>query len=256
VLVVGLATMALRAEFAAADSKIDAGQCSVAVAGSAIGNSITCNFGLTPEQLRQLTEAAVKGATEAQQEHVDKISKALGLTESAAKNLLKIVGDDAEVPEDKLAEALTKAAEDYKRLQAQVAALNPGNPSARALVDRAKSAIESGNLEQSHQLLREATQAQIAAAQEARGIRERAQAAEDTQWLGAASSTAAEGDVALTERKFDQAAGLFGQAAGYLSGDHNKERGDYLLRQADALYREGGERGDNDALREGHCGLS
>jgi hypothetical protein len=88
---------------------------------------------------------------------VDKVSKTLGLTDSAAKNLLRIVGDDANVPEDKLAEALTKAAEDYRRLQTQVAALNPGNPSARALVDRAKSEIESGNFEQAHKLLREAT---------------------------------------------------------------------------------------------------
>ena len=247
---VGLATLALQAGFAFADFKIDTGQCSVAVAGSAVGNSITCNFGLTPDQLRQLTEAAVRGATDAQQEHVDKVSKTLGLTESAAKNLLRIVGDDANVSEDKLAEALTKAAADYRRLQTQVAALNPGNPSASALVDQAKTEIESGNFGQAHKLLRDATQAQIAAAQEARRIREQAQAAEDAQWLGAASSTAAEGDVALTERKFDQAARLFGQAAGYVSSDHKKERGDYLLRQADALYREGGERGDNSALRE------
>ena len=140
-LALGLAILALQAELAFANSKIDAGQCSVAVAGSAVGNSITCNFGLTPEQLRQLTEAAVRGATDAQQEHVDKVSRTLGLTESAAKNLLRIVGDDANVPEDKLAEALTKAAEDYRRLQTQVAALNPGNPTARALVDQAKSEI-------------------------------------------------------------------------------------------------------------------
>ena len=58
---------------------------------------------------------------------MDKVSKTLGVTESAAKKLLKIVGEDANVPEDKLAEALTKVAEDYKRLQAQLAALNPGN---------------------------------------------------------------------------------------------------------------------------------
>ena len=222
------------------------------VGGHIVGGDFTqISFGLTPEQLRQLTEAAVRGATDAQQDACgQEVSKTLGLTESAAKNLLKIVGDDANVPEDKLAEALTKAAEDYKRLQTQLAALNPGNQSARARVDQAKSEIESGNFEQAHKLLREATQAQIAAAQEARLIRERAQAAEDTQWLGAASSTAAEGDVALTERKFDQAAQLFGQAAGYVSSDHKKERGDYLLRQADALYREGDERGDNNALRE------
>ena len=67
--------------------------------------------------------------------------------------------------------------------------------------------------------------------------------------LGAASSTAAEGDVALTERRYLEAAELFGQAAGYVPSGHASERGGYLLRQADALYRQGDERGDNAALR-------
>jgi hypothetical protein len=46
------------------DSKVEAGSCAIANSGSASGNTITCNFGLTPEQLKQVTEAAVKGATE------------------------------------------------------------------------------------------------------------------------------------------------------------------------------------------------
>jgi hypothetical protein len=67
--------------------------------------------------------------------------------------------------------------------------------------------------------------------------------------LGAASSTAAEGDVALTERRYLEAAELFGQAAGYVPGGDANERGGYLERQAAALLRQGNERGDNDALR-------
>ena len=246
----GLALIAFQAGATAADTKIDTGQCSIAVAGSAVGNSITCNFGLTPDQLRQLTEAAVRGVTEAQQERVDKVSKALGVTEDAAKNLLRVVGEDPNVPEDKLAEALTKAGNDYRKLEAQVAALNPENPIASGLVLQAKPEIEAGHFERAHELLREATQAQIAAAHEAGKVRKQAQAAEDAQWLGAASSTAAEGGVALTERKFDRAATLFGQAADYVPSGRRKERGDYLLRRVNALYRQGGERGDNDALRE------
>ena len=136
-------------------------------------------------------------------------------------------------------------------MQTQVAALNPDNPIAKAgsLIKpsrKSKPDISSGRTN----CCARPTQAQIAAAQEARKVREQAQAAEDAQWLGAASSTAAEGGVALTERKFDQAATLFGQAAGYVPSGRRKERGDYLLRQVDALYREGGERGDNNALRE------
>ena len=67
--------------------------------------------------------------------------------------------------------------------------------------------------------------------------------------LGAARSTATEGDVALTERHYVQAADLFGQAAGYVPAGHPDERLGYLDRQADALYRQGDERGDNAALR-------
>jgi tetratricopeptide (TPR) repeat protein len=243
-----IATLVQGQQAVALGDKVEAG-CGIANSGSASGNSVTCNFGLTPEQLKQATEAAVKGATEAQQEHLDKISETLGVTKSAARTLLKIVGDDPNISDDKLAEALTKVADDFKRLQAQAAALNPDNATARSLVDEAKSEINAGHLQHAHELLREATQAQIAAAQEARKLKAQAQAAEDTQMLGAASSTAAEGDVALTERHYLEAAELFGQAAGYVPGGDTKERGGYLTRQANALYRQGDERGDNAALR-------
>ena len=67
--------------------------------------------------------------------------------------------------------------------------------------------------------------------------------------LGAASSTATDGDVALTERHYREAADLFGQAAGYVPAGHPGERLSYLDRQANALWRQGDERGDNPALR-------
>jgi tetratricopeptide (TPR) repeat protein len=139
-------------------------------------------------------------------------------------------------------------ANDYKHLQAQAAALNPENPIARNLVSQAKTEIEAGHLEHAHELLHQATQAQIAAAQQARQLRAQAQLAEDSEMLGAASSTATEGDVALTERHYTQAAELFGQAAGYVPAGHLADHLGYLDRQAYALERQGDERGDNDAL--------
>ncbi len=234
---------------AAADAAVGAAPCSVAAGRDANNNTLVCNFGLTPEQLKQATEAAVKGATEAQQEHLDKISETLGVTKSATKTLLKIVGNDPNIPDDKLAEALSKVAGDYQRLQAQLGALNPDNPTARALVEQAKPEIDAGHFDRAHELLHEATQAQIAAAQEARKLKEQAQAAEDAQMLGAASSTATEGDVAITERRYKEAAELFGQAAEYVPNGHASERRGYLLRQAGALSRQGDERGDNAALQ-------
>jgi hypothetical protein len=175
-------------------------------------NTLTCNFGLTPEQLKQATEAAVKGATGPLIDRITDISKTLGVTEEAAKTLLRIVSEQSDVPDERLAEVLTKIANDYKRLQVQAVALNPDNPTARDLVSRAKTEIEAGRLAQAHELLRQATQVQIAAAQEARTLREQAQAAEDTQMSGAAESTATEADVALTERHYVDV----GQAAGYV----------------------------------------
>ena len=221
--------------------KVEAGSCAIANSGNVSNSSVTCNFGMPPEQLKETIEAAVSGRLI---EKIVDISKTLGVTEEAAKTLLKIVGEDANIPGDKLAEALSKVAGDYKRLQAQVAALNPDNPTARKLVDEAKPEIDAGHFARAHELLREATQAQIAAAQEARKLKEQAQQAEDAQMLGAAGSTAAEGDGALTERRYAEAAELFGQAAGYVPSGHTGEHGGYLQRQADALYRQGDERGD------------
>ena len=111
------------------------------------------------------------------------------MTEAAAKTLLRIAGEQPDVPSDRLAEALTKIATDYKRQQEQLAALNPANPVARELVDRARTESDAGRLARATELLRQATQTQLAAAQQARQLREKAQAAEDALMLGAAQST-------------------------------------------------------------------
>jgi hypothetical protein len=45
------------------DSSTNAAPCSVAAGHDASNNTLTCNFGLTPEQLREATRASVEGAT-------------------------------------------------------------------------------------------------------------------------------------------------------------------------------------------------
>ena len=228
---------------------VTAASCAITAGGNASNNTVTCNFGLTDEQLRQTVEAAVRGATADLKGQIAGISKTLGVTTDAAKKLLAIAGEQ-NVPDEKLAAELTKVATDYKRLQDQAAALNPSNPTAQALVAQANAAIDAGNFARAHEFLRQATQAQIAAAQEARKLSEQAQAAADAQMLGAAGSTAAEGGVTLTERHYTEAADLFSQAAGLVPSGHPQETADYLSRQADALYRQGDEKGDNAALRQ------
>lgn len=82
----------------ATGSDVPSGSCNIASGGIVSGNNtVNCNFGLTPEQFKQLTdlvvngaaeavgkgatEAAVEAAKKAQQEQIDKISKTLGVTE-------------------------------------------------------------------------------------------------------------------------------------------------------------------------------
>ena len=207
----------------------------------------TFNFGPTPEQVRELTEAAVRGATGPLATMMRGLSRQLDVTEDATRTLLRIVGEE-DVPLERLSETLNRVAGDYKRLQAQAGVLNPDNPVARGLVERAKTAITAGRLPEARQLLAQARQAQVAAGQEARRLRVQAQVAEDAQLLGAAESAATEGGVAMTERQYDQAAELFRQAAELVPAGHADVVTRYVERQAGALYRQGEERGDNAAL--------
>lgn len=43
------------------EAKIEAGSCAIATGASATGNTITCNFDMPPEKLKELIEAALKG---------------------------------------------------------------------------------------------------------------------------------------------------------------------------------------------------
>jgi tetratricopeptide (TPR) repeat protein len=222
--------------------------CSVTVTGDATDNKVTCNFGLTPEQLKDLIAAVTGGAVGALAKEMGQFSHALGVTQEAARSLLRIVGEEKDIPPEKLGEALSRVAQDYKRLLAQAAALNTDNPTAKALVEQAKADIDAGRFKEARELLSQATAAQVAAAQQARALAEQARAAEEAQLLGAAESTALTGDVALTQRDYLAAADLFRQAAGFLPPGREALRLEYLDREAEALYRQGDERGDNAAL--------
>jgi hypothetical protein len=102
------------------DAGAKAGDC--ANTGSVINSPVTCNFGLTDTQLKQVMEAAVTGATEPLTRQIIAISKTLDVTQDAVKDFLRVVGQKENIPDNKLAETLTKVADEYKRLQAQSAA--------------------------------------------------------------------------------------------------------------------------------------
>ena len=183
-----------------------ANACTVAAKGDAKNNKLNCNVGPTVlvEQIKE-------------------ISGKFDITEHAALTLLRILGEDATIADDKLANALVKVAQDYKRLKAQVAALSPDNPATRSLVEQAKPEIDAVRRACSRAVAPSDRSATCCGAGGAQAQGE-AQAAEDAQMLGAASSTAAEGNVTLTERDYQQAAELFARAASYIPSGHPIDR--------------------------------
>jgi hypothetical protein len=140
-----------------ADTAVGAKDCAIAAGHDAQNNTITCNFGLTPEQLKELTRAAVAGATEPLLDRIEALSKRLGVTKEATETLLRNVGEQPNIPDDDLTKTLTKFAADYKNLQAQVAAMSTESPLARALVTQAKTEIAAGHLQSAGDLLQKLT---------------------------------------------------------------------------------------------------
>jgi chromosome segregation ATPase len=196
--------------------------------------------------VRELTKAAAAGAVGPLADRIVDLSNRLGVTRGAALTVLRILGE-RDVPLEQLPQKLAEVATQFQKLQAQLAALDPRNPLARGLVEQAQAEVKAGNFAKAHELLGQAKQAQIAAAQQARELRRRAQEAEDEQLIQAAASSAAEGDLSMTELHYQQAADLFGQAASTVAAGHDDERWKYLRKEASALYRQGNEFGDNDA---------
>ena len=73
--------------------------------------------------MKELTEAAARGATGPLTSAIVDLSKRLRITEDATKTL-RIVGEQ-DVPLERLAETLNRVANDYKRRQAQSASDDP-----------------------------------------------------------------------------------------------------------------------------------
>src|SRR5690348_8187867 len=203
------------------------------------------SVGFTAEQVRALVEAATKGADE----RVAEVSRRLGVTQGAMRTMLATLGQ-ADVPEERLAEKLAEVFEQYRKAAAAIAALHPENPVAQGHAAKAAQAATSGDRNEARHHLQAARAAAEAAAGGARRLAREAEAAAQRQMLQAARAVAAEAELALTTLDYPEAARLFGEAASLMPSAEPKEKGILLRRQADAVQREGGERGDNIALRE------
>ena len=210
-------------------------------------NSPVNIYGLTPEQVQDLTKAAVAGAVGPLTDRIVDLSSTLGVTQGAAVTMLRIIGQQ-DVPLEKLPQKLAEVAEQYKSAMERLASLDPQDPMTRDLIGRAAAAIKAGHLDDADQLVSQAEQAEIAAAHQAQQLAQQALAAADQRLLRAAHDRGVRGDIAMTGLHYLAAAQDFQAAVDLVPAGHPDEKGQLLSDEADALYRQGDERGDNAAL--------
>jgi tetratricopeptide (TPR) repeat protein len=213
---------------------------------SASGN-VAITYGLTPEQVQQLTKAAAAGAVGPLAGKIVDLSQKLGITQGAALTLLRVLGQQ-DVPLEQLPQKLAEVTAQYKQAVDRLAALQPEDPITQGLVGRAEAAIKGGHLDEADQLLSQAEQADVAAAHQAQQLAQQAQAAADRRLLHAADARGARGDIAMTELGYLEAAQHFQDAVDLVPPGHPDEKARFLLAEGEALWRQGDERGNNDAL--------
>jgi tetratricopeptide (TPR) repeat protein len=196
------------------------------------------------DQVSATAEAKAKAEAQA----ADLAAK-LGVTSSAVGAFFRILGEQ-NVPQDKIAERLIQIAVHFKNTQGELAVLHPADPREAELADQAKQALDAGRLAEADKLLDQAKDVEVAAYRQAKELREKVQEAEDRRALNAAKLLANRGSVALTSLQHLAAANAFRQAADLVPAGYPDIRADYLSRQANALFRQGDEYGDEAPLHD------
>ena len=195
------------------------------------------NIGFSAEQVENLIavasgQASADAATARRE--LGELQQRLGLTQGAALAVLRAIGEH-EVPLEQLPQKLADASVHYQRTVERMAALDPQDPMTRGLVDRAQAAISEGRFGKADQLLGEAEQAEIVAAQQAKQLARQAQEAADVRLLRAANARGTRGNVALTQLRYLEAAQHFHEAADLVPPGHPDEKGQFLLARSRCL---------------------
>src|SRR5512132_2931012 len=194
------------------------------------------NIGILPDPLPKIIDAASsdwKRLTDEQRKMIADLEGKLGVSAGALRAFFRTLGE-AEVPPERQEAKLVEIAEHYKQALAQVAAAPGDDPGVAKLKGEVKAALDAGELERADDLL-----AQVQAAQDA---------ALERRQLEAAATAAQRGEIALTRLRYRDAAEHFAAAARRVPPGHEEQSLAYLDREADALYRQGHEFGDNSVL--------
>ena len=210
-----------------------------AASGSvAVGRDVrdsTITIGIPPEQLEALVQQD-HDLSEAQKKLIAELEAKLDLNQNQVRAALEILGEK-DIPPERLAAKLVEIAERFKALQAEMLAQPSDTAKVATLKAEAQKAIEAGDLAKADALLADVETEQ-------RRMR-------DGLAVNLAETSARRGDIALARLQYREAALHFANAAAALPPEstHEEKRSGYLAKEAGALYRQGDEFGDNDALR-------
>jgi tetratricopeptide (TPR) repeat protein len=225
--------------FLALNASADARQVTADTGGIAIGGSVsgsTINIGIPQEKVDALVRDAkrpLEELTAQQRENITLLKEKLDLNERQVRAALGILGEN-DIPPERLAAKLVEIAESFKALKSTA---RPGDdPKIATLKSDAHKAIEAGELAKADALLANVKTDQ------SRALDRLAVDAE---------TSAQRGEIALTRLRYAEAAKHFADAAAVFppNSAYEAKRIGYLTREASALYRQGNEFGDNDALR-------
>jgi tetratricopeptide (TPR) repeat protein len=207
--------------------------------GVAVGHDIensSITIGIPAEKLPGIIEAATKdwrALTDQQKQTIDALQQNLGVSKNSLKGFFVTLGYN-EVPIGQLSEKLIEIAGYYKELLAQSAPRPSDGPEIAKVKSAAKDAVEAGQLDRADELLGQVEKLQAAAI-----------ASEQLEW---ADTSAQRGQLAMSQLRYHDAAQHLADAAKRAPEERSDIRLRYLDQEADALYHQGNERGDNAAL--------
>jgi hypothetical protein len=224
--------------------RTEATNCATAIAGSAdrttiqnicgippdIFETLTAEFRKAQQDLRD-TNQVLRDFSEAQKARIVELKKAFDLSDGQFRAAFEAFGERAVPPDQQLAR-LIDIARGYRELSSQ-SQVQPGDtPAIVSLKAKSEDAIKSGRLSEAEAIL-----AQIDAEQGKQEILLRENRARTAE---------ARGTVAMQRIRYLDAAKHFAAAAALSISSEDKRLG-YLTQEADALYRQGDEFGDNGA---------
>ena len=143
---------------------------------------------------------------------------------------------------------LVEIAEQYRRSRAQAAPAPGDAPEVARLKEAARAALDAVRLEEADDLLAQVEAEQDAALDQRQSEIQRQQRDIERQQTERAATAAQRGGIALTRLRYREAAQHFATAALRLPPGREEQALAWLDQEAEALYRQGEEFGDNAAL--------